>query len=132
MTGQTEKWRPIPCLPEYEASSSGLVRRRPYRRALPWGGERGYGGKAWPGSWDGKRFVIRYRGRTYRVARLVCEAFHGPAPAERPNCLHRDEDASNNRPENLFWGTQKENLNAPGFLAYCRDRGFPSNGECMC
>jgi len=36
--------------------------------------------------------------------------------------LHQDEDGLNNRPSNLRWGTRKENLNAPGFLAYCRNR----------
>ena len=38
------------------------------------------------------------------------------------NCLHIDENSANNRPENLKWGTQKENMNAPGYLAYCRSR----------
>jgi hypothetical protein len=33
-----------------------------------------------------------------------------------------DEDALNNRPSNLRWGTQKENLNMPGFIEYCRAR----------
>jgi hypothetical protein len=57
-----------------------------------------------------------------KVHRAVCEAFHGPAPFERAVVIHIDEDAHNNRPENLKWGTQKENLNAPGFKDYCRNR----------
>ena len=36
--------------------------------------------------------------------------------------MHLNEDSSDNRPENLMWGTQKENLNAPGFIAYCKGR----------
>jgi HNH endonuclease len=36
--------------------------------------------------------------------------------------VHLDENAANNRASNLRWGTQKENLNAEGFLAYCRGR----------
>jgi hypothetical protein len=32
-----------------------------------------------------------------------------------------DETAAKNRSSNLRWGTQKENLSADGFLAYCRD-----------
>ena len=36
--------------------------------------------------------------------------------------MHLDENAVNNRASNLRWGTQKENLNAPGFLTYCRSR----------
>lgn len=39
---------------------------------------------------------------------MVCEAFHGPPP---PGAwaLHRDDDHSNNTPENLYWGTPSEN-----------------------
>ncbi|WP_425478956.1 hypothetical protein [Lysobacter antibioticus] len=36
--------------------------------------------------------------------------------------MHLDENARNNRAENLARGTQKENLNAPGFIAYCQRR----------
>ena len=45
-----------------------------------------------------------------KVHQLVCEAFHGPKPFPDAVVIHRDEDAHNNRPENLLWGTQKENL----------------------
>jgi hypothetical protein len=56
----------------------------------------------------------RYRDLgTLKVHRLVCEAFHGPAPFDRAVVLHINEDAHDNRPENLKWGTQKENLNMP-------------------
>jgi hypothetical protein len=51
----------------------------------------------------------------------VCEAFHGE-PEKGQVCMHLDEDARNNRPENLAWGSQKENLNAPKFLEYCKGR----------
>jgi len=57
-----------------------------------------------------------------KVHRLVCEAFHGPAPFERAVVIHIDENALNNRPENLRWGTQKENLNMPNFIEYCKSR----------
>ena len=36
--------------------------------------------------------------------------------------IHLDEDGMNNRPENLRWGTQKENLNMPKIKAYHRSR----------
>ncbi len=39
-----------------------------------------------------------------------------------PQPFHLDENAANNRANNLKWGTQKENLNAPGFLEYCKNR----------
>lgn len=41
--------------------------------------------------------------------------------------MHDDEDARNNRPGNLVYGTQKQNLNYPGFLEYCRNRTGSNN-----
>jgi HNH endonuclease len=118
-------WLPVPSLsPLVEASDEGLVRIIPYPSPMPYGGTRMYGGKPRRGCWDGDRYVINIKGLryTFKVARLVCEAFHGPPPLGKPCVLHRDENPRNNRPENLMWGTQKENLNAPGFLVYCRSR----------
>lgn len=121
---EAEIWRPIPSLPEYLASSHGRVMRLPSFGPMPKGGERVYGGEPHGGVWSeaDQRFVLQFRGRTYKIARLICEAFHGPPPRHKPNCLHGDENSRNNRPENLSWGTQQENLNAPGFLEYCRNR----------
>jgi hypothetical protein len=89
--------------------------------ATPNGGVRQYGAIARRGSWDGSRYIFRWQGKTYRVARLVCEAFNGPA-ADDDVCMHIDENSRNNVPGNLKWGTQKENLNAPGFIEYCKSR----------
>lgn len=92
----------------------------PYTASMPHGGDRQYGGQPHFGVWNKQdgRFIIVYKGRTYKVAQLVCEAFHGPKPFARAVCMHKDENAANNRPENLSWGTQKENLNAPKFKEY--------------
>jgi hypothetical protein len=89
---------------------------------MPYGGLTQYGGTPHRGVWEGKRFIWYADGRNHKVARLVCEAFNGPPPDKRSVCMHIDENARNNAPENLRWGTQRENLNAPGFLAYCRNR----------
>ena len=124
-----EVWRPIPSLPEYIASSHGRIMRVPYLGKMPHGGLRAYGGEPYFGVWHETdlRFVLQFRGRNYKIARLVCEAFHGPAPAGKPVCMHLDENSRNNRPENLAWGSQKENLNAPGFIAYCKGRTGEDN-----
>lgn len=119
-----EIWRVVPSLPDVLVSSEGRVMMIPYRGPMPKGGGRPYGGKPTFGVWnkaDG-RFIVTIRGHTYKVARLVAEAFHGPAPSEDAVVMHLDENAANNRADNLHWGTQKENLNAPGFLNYCRSR----------
>jgi hypothetical protein len=67
-------------------------------------------------------YGILYRGKNYKIHRLVCEAFYGKPASDDLVVLHLNEDATDNRLENIRWGTQKENLNAVGFLAYCRSR----------
>ncbi|WP_316194419.1 HNH endonuclease signature motif containing protein [Bradyrhizobium sp. SZCCHNRI3052] len=91
--------------------------RIPYVAAMPHGGSRFYGGEPHFGQWDSEqnRFVLMFKGRTYRVAVLICEAFNGEKPFADAVVMHLDEDSRNNRPTNLEWGTQKENLNFPGF-----------------
>lgn len=42
------------------------------------------------------------------IHRLVLETFVGPCPP-RMECRHLDGNASNNKLENLMWGTKKEN-----------------------
>ena len=95
----------------------------PFVSQHPRGGNvKQYGGVPTCGQWDGDRYIWRFEGKTYKVARLVCEAFNGPQPADKPVCMHLDENSRNNKPANLAWGTQKENLNAPGFIEYCKAR----------
>lgn len=43
------------------------------------------------------------------VHRLVCEAFHGPAPEGKPLVLHWDDNPANNVASNLRWGDAAEN-----------------------
>lgn len=121
-TGQGEVWRAVPSQPQFLVSSEGRFMVRPYFGQMPHGGTRSYGGEPRFGVWnkaDG-RFVIVYKGKSYKVHQLVCEAFNGPAPFKGAVVMHIDENAANNRPNNLSWGTQKENLSAPGFLEYRR------------
>lgn len=119
-----EIWRDVPSVPGILVSSEGRVMRAPHREPMPKGGTRPYGGQPTFGVWnkaDG-RFIAIVDGKTYKVHRLVAEAFHGPPPFDGAVVMHLDENAANNRASNLRWGTQKENLNAEGFLAYCRGR----------
>jgi HNH endonuclease len=125
MSFDTEEWRDIPSIPEYLASSHGRVMRVPFEAPMPYGGWRIYGGKPTKGAVHPKnsmRPLIVFKNRSYRVAHLVCEAFHGPRPSPRAVVMHKDDNPQNNRADNLKWGTQKENLNAPAFIAYCRSR----------
>lgn len=47
-----------------------------------------------------------------RVHDLVCSAFHGPRP-EGMEVLHLDGTRTNNKPENLMWGTRSDNMKDP-------------------
>jgi hypothetical protein len=118
----TEVWRLIPSLPGVIASSEGRLMVIPTIGEMPHGGTRHYESTPRIGEWEGSIYHFQYRGRTYKVSRLVCEAFNGPPPPGKNVCMHDDEDSRNNKPGNLVWGTQKINLNAPGFIEYCRNR----------
>jgi hypothetical protein len=125
-----EIWKPVSSYPGLLASSEGRILLPPGYAPLPNGGYRTYLPEPTAGSERraASSAAHSYRGtwvRKYgniKVHRAVCEAFHGPPPFEGAVVIHLDENAHNNRPGNLKWGTQKENLNAPGFRAYCKDR----------
>lgn len=124
-----EEWKVVPSVPDVSASSLGRILVAPSRITMPNGGERWYHPKPTFGYEEKmstgraevqKRRVIRV-GRlkkTFKVAQLVCEAFHGPKPSPSAVTIHINEDPSDNRPENLRWGTQKENLNMPKYKAW--------------
>jgi hypothetical protein len=120
-----EVWQDVSSVPRLLVSSEGRVMYVPHRERMPNGaGKRSYGGQPTFGVWNKQdgRFIIGVDGTTYKIHRLVAEAFHGPSTFEGAVVMHIDENAANNRASNLRWGTQKENLNADGFLTYCRNR----------
>lgn len=119
-------WKTVPSYPGMLASSEGEILLPPRHAALANGGYRIYTPKPVRGvvTRAGSDASHTYRGvysrefGNIKVHRAVCEAFHGKAPTPAHVVMHLDEDAHNNRPENLAWGTQKENQNAPGFKAW--------------
>lgn len=104
-----ERWQKIAEAPAYSVSSQGRVRRDvPDYRGIgegrilaPSTHRRGY-----------LAHVLCVNGRkiTRKVHRLVCEAFNGPQPVDRPHCAHRDGDVANNAPENLYWASALDNM----------------------
>ncbi len=131
----TEIWKPVPSEPGMLASSMGRIVQAPRHAPLPNGGFRLYTPKpsfgvvsrAKKGAAHSYRMVMVWRSGESRqtprkVHQLVCEAFHGEKPFDRAVVIHLDEDAHNNRPENLKWGTQKENLNMPKVIEGKRQR----------
>lgn len=131
-----EIWKHVPSEPGVMASSWGRILLAPRYAPLPNGGFRAYMpdprygqiSKAKKGAAHEYRLIMVRRDEAAarqaprKVHQLVCEAFHGPKPFPEAVVLHLDEDALNNRPENLRWGTQKENLNMPKFREYLRNR----------
>ncbi len=61
---------------------------------------------------DGYRRVhinVGGRNRNTKVSVIVCEAFHGPKPANCSLVRHLDGSKDNDTPDNLAWGTYREN-----------------------
>lgn len=110
-----ENWRPVIGFEDfYEVSDHGQVRGIPRTVGAANGKTkqlrtrvlRGYATKS------GHRYVDLYQGceRTkVAIHRLVLESFVGPAPDGREGC-HRNDDPTDNRVQNLYWGTRSDNL----------------------
>ena len=105
----TEEWRRVPDYSAYEVSNHGRVRRRVSARG--WGA----GHLLKPAAADsGHLYVMLSDGcghtRKQFVHRLVAAAFIGPAPFDGALVLHHDDEPTNNVPDNLYWGTHRENV----------------------
>lgn len=130
MTDDIEIWKPVPSKPGIMASSYGRIVLPESEAMMPNGGIRkykpkptfGYAVKANKTARHEYMGLLNRKFGNLKIHRLVCEAFHGPANLPKMVVIHLDENAKNNRPENLKWGTQKENLNMPKFIAYCKSR----------
>lgn len=94
---RAEAWRQSPTWPTLWASTQGRIastasKWAPYAKLLT--------GTSRPGH-------VKCAGR-YR-AHIVADAFHGPRPAGAV-LRHLDGNPQNDRPQNLRWGTQAENM----------------------
>lgn len=92
-------WRDIPGWP-YEASSDGDIRNKRTGRILRPDESKGY-----------LRVTLSFGGisQRFQINRLVCEAFHGPAPSEQDQARHWNGNSLDNRESNLSWGTRSDN-----------------------
>lgn len=110
-----EIWKPVPGYEgQYEVSDLGRVRSLD-RAVICMGEIKGSymslrkGRVLRPGpSNSGHLSVVLGRRQTRMVHDLVLRAFVGP-PSEDHECCHNNGDPSDNRLENLRWGTRSEN-----------------------
>lgn len=109
-----EEWRPVAWAPGYEVSNVGRarsvartitdelgrVRRLRSVTLAPVTNRSGH-----------LSVQLRARGVSVRVYihRLVLEAFIGPCP-DGYECCHRNDDPTDNRLVNLYWGTRRDNM----------------------
>jgi hypothetical protein len=100
----------IPDTEGYDAGSDGHV----YTRRIPF-----YGGLKTErvqlkekcdrdGYSEVSIYLNGYR-KSFKVHRLILVAFKGPCPAGMMSCHFPSIDRSNNRPDNLIWGTASTN-----------------------
>jgi hypothetical protein len=106
-------WLPAPKCPNYEISSDGRIRSIDRTVKYKNGGERKFPSR------ERKTFLVKGyphltirvdgKKRNFYVHLLVCEAFHGPRPSPMHEARHLNGDPTDNRAENLSWGTKSEN-----------------------
>lgn len=109
-----EIWKPVVGCPEYLVSNLGRV-----KSVLPRKGARaGVNGgliQGWVKTRDGRpmaRLIALRSGKrtiTYRLHRLVLDAFVGPCPPGMEGC-HNDGNPLNNGLANLRWDTHRANM----------------------
>lgn len=96
-------WKKIPGYTGVEASSDGEIR-------FIETGHCTLGGVA--GEYRRVSVIVNQKTRQRRlvyVHDLVCRAFHG-LPKANQVVLHKDDDKLNCKPNNVYWGTQSENI----------------------
>lgn len=106
--------RPIPVAPndDYMAGSDGQIYSRTKyagfgrKERVPWYPLKGH---VTPKGYQTISMSHENAKVTKSVHRLICIAFHGVPPSKLAEVRHLDGDATNNRPDNLRWGTAAEN-----------------------
>jgi len=98
-----------PRFPQYLVRSDGFVERAVDSRKHQKAGEVLLGRVLASGYRQFKLIDANGTPVLVRGNRLVTEAFHGPAPTGRHQSAHRNGNKLDNRPENLYWATPRQN-----------------------
>ena len=113
MTDDQEEWRDCVACDAYEVSSHGRVRSLDRRVLGRWGSTRLVRGRILALAANTKGYLffgvcVDGSQRPHYVHTAVAEAFHGPRPPGL-EVRHRNGDKSNNRADNILWGTRSQN-----------------------
>jgi len=101
-----EIWKEVESKKGVLVSNLGRVLLPPRKAKMPRGGFRDYKPKPTYGyvtraSKTARHTYMGLQNKFFgnmKVHRLVCEAFHGPAPPDKPVVIHLDENGCNNNP----------------------------------
>lgn len=111
----TDQWKVIPGWPYYEACVDGSIRSLDREVPMAYGATRVVKGKIRKphvNRSNGYVYCTLYndgKSKTIRVHRLILETFVGPCP-EGYETRHINGDTTDNRLENLAWGTHSQNM----------------------
>lgn len=120
-----EKWIVVPWNENYEVSNLGRVRVE--RRVVRYRDGRVYVYPArvldtwetgptetsvtlFPREFGGRYLCVTVGNKSWRLNRLILTVFGREPPFPEAEARHLDGDKYNNRPENLCWGTRRENI----------------------
>jgi hypothetical protein len=120
--------KPVPGFPGYRATSEGNVETQWYMLAERPAAFKRRGpnpqvrGTEWipvhtGNNAEGRPYLVipvdaspTGRRQYHQIQKFVCLAFHGLPEPNQEVCHFPDPDVTNNRPENLRWGTKKDNF----------------------
>jgi hypothetical protein len=108
------EWKLIPDYSNYEVSSEGDIRRAVDGQAKNHWARKGRVRARSIGKAKGKVKLRLFndsenRFKSVHAASMVLLAFVGPKPTPQHQAAHRDDNKINDRLENLYWATPKEN-----------------------
>lgn len=88
-------WKQVPGHPAYQASDDGRIKHG--NKEVGRLGTHGY-------------YRVYMDGKDYAVHRVILETFVGPPPVEGAVGRHLNDKRTDNRLQNLAWGTQQNNV----------------------
>lgn len=97
-------FKPITGYPRYSISMDGLIRKEGRRGRVMY-----YRGKLGRNGYVYASLTLDGIGKQFLMHRLVLEMWVGPCPEGYEAC-HRNGDRTDNRLDNLYWGTRSTNM----------------------